>query len=256
VSDNIPSTDEIKRVTDELLGMSAEAAREWLGGQTRCSELEKLAVALYDKASRSKRYDGAKPRKNSDAYRALLREVLRTRKNLRDGSWFWTEDDRARLLAVSGALTEAFRAAYDDARSVAARMETEIAAGDFLTDYEIEIRIQPHIILPDSFDEADSRHAFSLVLCEPIDGDAITYSFGHSCFASETTQPPIYLDTAYNWNIEDLRSVFPDDYVGYVIHALGDHGTWSYADIVQISGVWSDVRVTRQNHTEIGEYRA
>jgi hypothetical protein len=255
VSDNISSTDAIKRVMDELLGMSAVTAREWLG-QTRCAELEKLAVALYDKAARSKRYDGAKPRKNSDAYRALLREVLIARKNLRDGSWIWTENDRARLLTVSDALTAAFRKAYDDARSVAARMETEIVAGDFLTDYEIEIRIQPYIILPDSFDEDDSRHAFSLVLCEPIDGNAIEYSFGHASFASETNEPPIYLDTAYNWNIEDLRGVFPDDYVGYVVHALCDHGTWSYADIVQISGVWSDVRVTRQNHAEIGEYRA
>jgi hypothetical protein len=209
--------------------------------------MEQIAAVLYSKSLQVKlnpaEYHDFPLRENSDEYRLLLNEILQFRAKKQNAEFEWTDAKREKFIAVSSALTETFRAAYEEAVSEAKNLEKRIANGDkFITDYEIEARVEPYITSSDSSD-----FTFANVLCESTGGVPITHSISHAHFWQAISETPIYLDTALNWNIEVLASMFTNEYIGYCIHALLESCCWSFADILNIETLRSEVLVIRQN---------
>jgi hypothetical protein len=143
----------------------------------------------------------------------------------------WTDKRKERFLRVNEALLAAYRMGYEEAKRVAISLEERMTGGDaFLHDYEVSMNLS----VCDGRDADDEEAGFEET---PI-GAAYIYGPGNHL--------PLDLDTGTNWNKEYFNGQFDDCCIGYPVHLLLDYG-WSFRDILNITGIWTDITVVYQN---------
>ena len=194
------------------------------------TELEDLVVQLYKE-------------KQKKLFRYEFDMVLLKRYSKLNHNFSWTAECKAKFLEKNERLMTIFTNSYNEAIATAKKLEQRIQRGDpFLSDYEIEIELQPYI-----FDKNDYEDdCIALVLSEP-DHYPINYCISHSSFKDDIKNVPIYLDNTFNWNNQYLTGIFDDHYICYQIHLLLENH-WAFQDILNINQIWSDVKVKYQHH--------
>jgi hypothetical protein len=203
--------------------------------------LETLAVELYDEP-------GGKYASSLN----VLEEILHERRRKLNNNFEWTPENRQRFLTVNDAIMRSFDKAYKEALSVSKYLEDRIKKNDsFIQDYEIDIIIRPY--LNESYESYCEVEGWSIshVLSDPTSHFyPIQDSISHCHYDSILKEKSIFLDKSYNWNIEGLRSIFPDDYICYGMYRLKGTYIWSFKDILGIKMLWADVNVTHQHFDE------
>ncbi|MCL2042797.1 MAG: sel1 repeat family protein [Treponema sp.] len=194
------------------------------------SELEELAIYFYKKKSEWPfRYEFNK---------ALLKRYEKLNKN-----FSWTKSKKKKFLEINDKLMSIFIKSYNEALTIAKNLEMRIQNNDpFLSDYEIEITLQPYIFDKNDYEE----DCIALVLSEPK-YHPIEFDISHSRFEWIEQEIPVFMDKSINWNNQYLDGVFNDHYICYAIHVLLENH-WSFHDILNIDQIWTDVKVIHQNH--------
>jgi len=215
------------------------------------AELETLAVELHEKYWRAELCLRGHDVPNKDILERLqtapsLDAILEERKWRLNRDFKFTPKTIARFLKVNKFLADSLTKGRHEARPVMLEMEKRLKNKDaFLTDYDLEIEIQPY------FYKEGGIH-------EVLEG-----IFYKSCHLK---RPKCILKAYYenkgkgnggadrcNWNI---HSGLPDDifkkhHICYLMHELCDHTCWSYPDILQIKNVWAEVIVRRQHSADL-----
>jgi hypothetical protein len=157
----------------------------------------------------------------------------------------WTAEKKKRLLVVNDALEKAFAAAWDEAMTTAAGLESRITSGEaFLLDYEIDIEFRLCIKDITSQTEDDD----DLYLDVPVTlRPSISHCHYEFCLEGGL---PLQFDKSLNWNSEYFNGEFDDEFIGYSLHCLLDGG-WCFDDILSIKEIWTDVNFTHQNWFEV-----
>lgn len=193
-------------------------------------ELERL-VGILSETGRKRQHKAS----------GLMKDVLSMRALKLNHAFEWTAESCAAFKKISDGLDAAFELAYKEAAKIKRSFDRRIAKGDpFLTDYEIEINITPYLAFVEGGNED-----FIYALCEP-DYPPISYNFGHR--ANEKKKDCIFLDKTYNWNIEWAGGI--EEHIGYASHALLDQH-WSLSDILNITRIWTDIKVYHQREEAI-----
>ena len=163
--------------------------------------------------------------------------------------YIWTEEMKARFLLVNNKFMEACEKARAEARARHNELVARMEAGDpFISDFEINIDIQPYMDTSEMTEEAETEN---IDFAE--EKGAINFHFSSGSHSGYTHDDPEYLDIhfdkSFNWNDEYLTGNFDDEYICYAIHELLDSG-WNFDNIMNINQIWVDVQVWLQNNEE------
>jgi hypothetical protein len=210
--------DEIDNTLTYLESLDSENQTSALEGYS-VDTLEKLAVRIMDN-----KYN---PRK--EQLRDLGLNILRCRGNIDE--FQRTDTTRAEDAKKKEQLTIIFKNAYDYALNVAKELERNIQNTDpFIQDYEIYIKIKPHIR-----DKSGDKTPSVASMLSESDYAPINYRIGHSLFDSIVDDIPMPLD----------ESIQRDFYY----YAFTKHG-WSSNDFLNIDSARVTIEVQHQNFVE------
>jgi hypothetical protein len=188
-------------------------------------------------------------RKSHDWLRfSNLGKILREREHKLNFYFEWTDENQKKLLAVNEMFLNAWEKTLAETKSIMCTLENQIAdKNDFLTDYEIRIKIIPYL-LSDKDDIDDSETVFDELLSEEfIEECYLSEHFSHCHFERYKDSDSRYIDRSFNWNLEYFDHIFDRHYIGLSIHQLLDTHIWSFYDILRINRIWSDINVTYQS---------
>ena len=187
----------------------------------------------------------------------------------RDGLWLrreelnekfiWTDEARESILELNQKIFDCEKLLYKEYQAIKQELDKRIDAKDnFLTDYNIDMRICPMILIPDNdgelvdpWEKSESlvRGIYSL-LNDYIDKDSEMIPRMNYDFVNDKED-----DEISNWNntLGSASEHFKDDLIHYAFHCLYDHAHLAWEDILQIKYLWTEVKVDYQHLKEYFE---
>ena len=180
----------------------------------------------------------------------ILKEILRERHYKLNKIFEWSDANKQAFLNVNDKILQVFEKTYNKAISIACELEDKIENNDsFLKDYEIGIFITPYMD-EKYYDETEFNIEY--VLSEPESKFSLIHeTISHSLYDKQIKEKPIYLDRSSNWNIENLKEPFKDNYINYLTYDLMHRCYWSFCDFIRIKDIWADIEVTHQYYEEV-----
>ena len=201
-----------------------------------------VAECILENLSRASFYKDFSKREKELAVGNLLRHRCR----FINSCFSWTGEKRKRFLLVNDSLINSCGIAWDEALSTAAVLEERIKQNDtFMKDFEIDVRINayPSFGNDDDFDEVQA-----------LFGDELpsTASISHSNYEmSIKLDRPLDVDRRLECSICNISEEFENVYISSSVNRMLYTKIWSYEDIISISSIWADVKVTHQNYIEL-----
>ena len=179
----------------------------------------------------------------------ILEQILRKRRYKLDNIFEWSNENKQAFLNINDKILQVFENTYNKAISIACELEDKIENDDgFLKDYEIVFFIT--LYMDEKYYDEESN--IESVLSEPESKFSLIHdSISHSHYDKHAKKKSVYFDRSFNWNIENLKEPFKDNYINYLTYELIHRCYWSFCDFIRIKKILADIEVTHQYYEEV-----
>jgi hypothetical protein len=230
--------------------LKEEICLEHLIGAQNMIRLEEQAKQ-FEYVMDNLEYAVEQSRKNKD--NRYTDKLLLARKRRLCSAFRWTEENKARFLEINNLLLEACEKVWAEGVRLSEEIETRIAKGDeYLSDYEIEIRIDPFPVIEEI--QGMPYDCIPDILAEYFTDERtvprLTQPISHCRHESSLREKPLLIDRSINWNDEYFDGEFDEEYICYAIHVLRDTDCWTFQDILSINVICTEVKVEYQSRME------
>ena len=176
----------------------------------------------------------------------IKNDFLYERQKLLDEKFVWTEDVRKHILRLNKKIFDCEKLLHEEYTAKKKELEErEVANDPFLTDYNIDMRINLSIY---TFNEDGD-------FGEPEEGTIYDFLNDMLHLLADMI-PTMNYDKdkeQLNWNIamNKYTNLFENDFIHYAFYYMHSNTGLAWEDILKINCIWSEVNVDYQRITEI-----
>jgi hypothetical protein len=179
-----------------------------------------------------------------------VKMMLIERQNRLDNSFVWTEDVRKHILLLNEKIFDCEKLLHEEYTAKKKELEErEVANDPFLTDYNLDMRINLCIYTLD--EDGD--------FCEPEEDTIYGFLNDRLRVIAEMIPSMNYRSGDWddkeqlNWNFLAMRhytNLFENDFIHYAFYHIHNNINLAWEDILKINCIWSEVNVDYQRITD------
>jgi len=223
--------------------------------------VEKLSVKQIEDLIMSRE----RPHSDSKEDKELVKDIFLVRRNKLLNKFEWSEENTKRIVRVSDEFVSAWKRGIAEAKAaIDALYEGAKNKKKFIEDFDMELRLIPRILLPDSEDgemedaqylSEKNIYGYIIEYLDPNITDELTIYINDRCYNPKTKDGSRLIrdcldihiphgPDSLSWNIEGFGDVSLDGhYICYALHILYSHMSWAPQDIMRINKIDTKIEI-------------